>query len=123
MAEMLKSCDTGCQRDNYWTPILKRLRIRRRRVYQTRHPFATTALMAGVNPSYISRQLGHKSPETVFKVYAKWIDGADRGREKAKLEASVGKAEPARAPSISPEFPQRVRGTSKKAPFSRGERG
>jgi integrase len=103
------------QRDNYWTPILKRLRIRRRRAYQTRHTYATTALMAGANPSYISRQLGHKSPEMVFKVYAKWIEGADRGREKAKVEASVGAAAGPVARNFSPEFPQRFRRASIKA--------
>jgi hypothetical protein len=61
--------------------------IRNRRAYQTRHTYATTALMAGVNPTYISRQLGHANAKMLFTVYAKWIDSADRGREKAKMEA------------------------------------
>jgi integrase len=81
--------DDRSQRDHYWQPALKRLGIRMRRPYQTRHTYATTALMAGVNPSYISRQMGHRSPKMLFSVYAKWIDTADRGREKAKMEAAL----------------------------------
>lgn len=79
--------DERSQRDHYWQPTLKRLGMRMRRPYQTRHTYATTALMAGVNPSYISRQMGHRNAKMLFSVYAKWIDSADRGREKAKMEA------------------------------------
>ena len=63
--------------------------IRYRSPYQTRHTYATIALMNGVNPAYISRQLGHKNAKMLFEVYAKWIDRADRGREKAKIEAAL----------------------------------
>lgn len=80
--------DERSQRDHYWTPTLRKCGIRHRRAYQTRHTYATLALMGGVNPAYISRQLGHKSAKMLFDVYAKWIDGADRGRERAKLEAA-----------------------------------
>ena len=79
--------DERSQRDHYWRPALRRTGIRWRRPYNTRHTYATSALAAGVNPAYISRQMGHKNAQMLFKVYAKWIDGADRGREKAKLEA------------------------------------
>lgn len=82
--------DERSQRDHYWTPCLRRLGIRHRRAYQTRHTYATTALMAGANPAYVARQMGHKSAKMLFTVYSKWIDGADRGREKAKLEAALG---------------------------------
>lgn len=85
--------DERSQRDHYWAPTLRRLGIRHRRAYQTRHTYATIALMAGVNPTYISRQMGHANAKMLFTVYAKWIDGADKGRERAKLEA-------ARAPAL-----------------------
>ncbi len=81
--------DERSQRDHYWMPSLRRLGIRRRRAYQTRHTYAANALAAGVNPAYIARQMGHKNAKMLFSVYAKWIDGADRGREKAKLEAAL----------------------------------
>ncbi|WP_019703415.1 hypothetical protein [Paracidovorax oryzae] len=46
-------------------------------------------LSAGANPAYIARQMGHKNAEMRFTVYAKWIDGADRGRKKAKIEQKL----------------------------------
>jgi integrase len=75
------------QREHFFHPCLKRLKIRVRDAYQTRHTYATTALMGGVNPAYIARQLGHANTGMLFKRYAKWIDGADRGREARKLAA------------------------------------
>ena len=39
-------------------------------------------------PAYIARQMGHKNAQMLFKVYAKWIDGADQGREAAVLSAA-----------------------------------
>jgi len=84
--------DERSQRDHYWKPALRRLGIRQRRAYQTRHTYAANALSAGVNPSYIARQMGHKSANMLFKTYAKWIDGADRGREKAKMEQMLSRS-------------------------------
>lgn len=83
--------DERSQRDHFWPPTLRRLSIRHRRAYQTRHTYATNSLAAGANPAYIARQMGHKNAKMFFTVYAKWIDGADRGREKAKVEALIGK--------------------------------
>lgn len=81
--------DERSQRDHYWQPALRRCKVRMRRAYNTRHTYATMLLMAGVNPAYVARQLGHANAQMVFRVYAKWIDGADRGRELAKLEANL----------------------------------
>ncbi|MBV8657141.1 MAG: tyrosine-type recombinase/integrase, partial [Burkholderiales bacterium] len=75
--------------DAYWWPqTLKRLHIRYRRMYNSRHTFATIGLMAGANPAYMARQLGH-SLEMFFRVYAKWIDGKDDDRELAKIQAAI----------------------------------
>ena len=70
---------------------MKRLGIRHRRTYNTRHTYATIGLMAGVNPAFIARQLGH-SLEMFFKVYAKWIDGQHDERELAKIEQAIAQA-------------------------------
>ncbi len=72
----------------FWTTTLKRLEIRHRRAYNTRHTYATIGLMAGVNPAFMARQLGH-SLEMFFKVYAKWIDGQNDDREMAKIQAAL----------------------------------
>lgn len=82
--------DERSQRDHYWTPTLVRLGIRHRRAYNTRHTYATTALMApDVNPAYIARQLGHTSTQMLFSVYSKWIDGADKGAQRQALERAM----------------------------------
>lgn len=83
--------------NNQWYPVLDGLGIRRRRAYNTRHTYATINLMAGVNPAYIARQLGHVNTAMLFKVYAKWIDRADNGREAAKMNAAFG-------PALAPDF-------------------
>lgn len=80
--------DERSQRDHYWAPCLVRCGIRKRRPYATRHTFATTALMADLNPNYVARQLGHTNAKMLFEKYAKWIDGADGGLQKRKLEAA-----------------------------------
>jgi integrase len=70
-----------------WRPSLRILGIRDRDARETRHTYATMALMAGVNPAYIAKQLGHANAKMVYEVYAKWIDGADKSREKNRMNA------------------------------------
>jgi integrase len=82
--------DERSQRDTYWKPTLKRLGIRYRRAYATRHTFATAALMAGVNPAYVAKQLGHTNAKLLFETYSKWIDGADKHQERDRMEAAFG---------------------------------
>lgn len=81
--------DERSQRDHYWRPSLKRLGIRWRRPYNTRHTYATVALMAGVPPAYIANQLGH-SLQMLLEKYARWIPGADNGTAKDALVAAFG---------------------------------
>ncbi|CUJ68013.1 site-specific integrase [Achromobacter sp. 2789STDY5608628] len=77
-----------------WRPTLKALGIRDRDARQTRHTFATLCLMAGMNPAYVSRQMGHKNAKMFFEIYSKWIDGAANDREKAKMDALFGSPAP-----------------------------
>lgn len=82
--------DERSQRDHYWKPALKRLGIRGRRPYCTRHTYCTVALMAGVPPSYIAMQAGH-SVKMLLDTYARWIPGNDAGgAAKAALIAAMG---------------------------------
>lgn len=74
----------------HWKRCLRKLGLRYREPYQTRHTFATLALMAGANPAWVARQLGHVKAHMLFRVYAKWIDGADKSRERDKLNAVLG---------------------------------
>lgn len=82
--------DERSQRDHYWTPALQALGIRHRRAYCTRHTYATLSLAAGANPGYVARQLGHRTTAMLFRVYSRWIDGADGGAEAARVNAAMG---------------------------------
>lgn len=81
--------DTAAAMDIVWRPTLKALGIRHRDARQTRHTFATICLMAGMNPAYVSRQMGHRNAKMFFEVYSKWIDGAANDLEKAKMDAML----------------------------------
>jgi len=84
--------DERAQRDNYWRPSLKRLGIRWRKAYNTRHTFATMALMLGAPPSYIADQLGH-SVQMLLEKYARWVPGNDKGNARAMLAAAVNSSQ------------------------------
>ncbi len=82
----------------FWAPTLKRLGMRYRVPYSTRHSYATMMLMAGMRPAFCARQMGH-SLEMFIRVYARWLDGASDDLEMARLEQSF-------AAKKSPESPQ-----------------
>lgn len=92
--------DDRSQRDHYWKPSLKRLGIRWRTPYHTRHTFATAALMLGVPPGYVAHQLGH-SEKMLHDKYARWMPGNDHGRARAILAAGMGPGT-----NSSPEVPK-----------------
>ncbi|HZV65088.1 MAG TPA: site-specific integrase [Telluria sp.] len=86
---------------SFWTPALKRLGIRYRRPYNMRHTYATMMLMAGMNPAFCAKQLGH-SVEMFHKTYARWLDGDQNDLEMARLENSL----------MAPQRPQdKIKGT------------
>ncbi|MBT9614459.1 MAG: tyrosine-type recombinase/integrase [Burkholderiales bacterium] len=78
--------DDQTPRKSYWYPTLDALKIRRRPAYNTRHTYATLSLMAGANPMWVARQLGHTSMKMLLEVYAKWIDDSDDSRERNKMD-------------------------------------
>ena len=80
--------DERSQRDTYWRPMLKKLGIRWRKPYNTRHTYCTVALMGGVNPAYIASQAGH-SIKMLLEKYARWLPGEDGGNERRKLEVAM----------------------------------
>lgn len=83
-AKAWKQDDLQSRLDTYWYPTLRALGIRRRISYQTRHTYATTLLMAGVNVAYLARQLGHKTAKVTLERYARWLDDTDGGAEAGK---------------------------------------
>lgn len=59
--------------------------IRYRRMYDTRHTYATMCLMSGMNPVFIAAQLGH-SVQVLLSTYAKWISSSSDFAELEKLD-------------------------------------
>lgn len=58
-----------------WLPLLKRTKVPRRRLYDTRHTFATNMLDSKMfTLNQISSWLGHNSVQTLIRHYNKFID-------------------------------------------------
>lgn len=89
--------DERSQRDTYWKPCLRALGLRQRRAYATRHTFATVALMGGVRPAYVSEQMGHTDTRMFFEVYARWINGVDKGLQRKLMAEAFSTTPPRRA--------------------------
>lgn len=61
-----------------WPRILRRLDIRVRRPYQTRHSAATFLLASGENPEWVARMLGHVNTTMLFSRYSRYIPNLTR---------------------------------------------
>ncbi|UBB17759.1 tyrosine-type recombinase/integrase [Comamonas odontotermitis] len=79
---------TDAPLDRWWKPAMRLSSMRQRDARQTRHTFATICLMAGIKPAWAARQMGH-SVEMFYRVYSRWIDHADKGAERRKLDGYI----------------------------------
>jgi hypothetical protein len=62
-------------------------------VARTTPHYASLLISAGLNVVYVSRQLGHASPDITLKVYAHLFEEAEHAKHaSAALEAVLGKA-------------------------------
>ncbi len=59
--------------------LQRKARIRIRRVHDLRHTWASQMLLAGKPLTWVSQQLGHKSPQITLSIYAHWVPGVDHG--------------------------------------------
>lgn len=80
--------DERSQRDRYWKPSLTRCKVRYRTAYKTRATYVTMNIMEGANPAWVATQTGH-SVAQIWRDYADWINAADRGRERRKLDEAL----------------------------------
>lgn len=85
--------------------VLRELGIRDRPQYNTRHTYATMCLMAGMNPAFIARQLGH-SVKILLERYARWLDSSTDWAEIDKLENTTFGTKVVRAKQQGPAKPQ-----------------
>jgi len=56
-----------------WKATLKKCDLKYRKVYNTRHTFATTMLMGGEDILWVSQMLGHSDVSTTTRYYIKYI--------------------------------------------------
>ena len=61
-----------------WYTTLKRLELKKRRPYQTRHTTATLWLASGENPEWVARMLGHTNTRMLFTTYSRFVPNLTR---------------------------------------------
>ena len=61
-----------------WVTAIKKSGLPFRRMYETRHTFASWALAAGESPEWVARTLGHVNTSMVYKTYGRYIPNLTR---------------------------------------------
>lgn len=77
--------------------LTRRAGIRHRKAYQSRHTYACWALAAGVNPTFIATQMGHRNVQMVYNVYGAWM--SENNADQVSILNS-------RLSSFAPQMPQ-----------------
>ncbi|GAA9418222.1 tyrosine-type recombinase/integrase [Helicobacter pylori] len=62
--------------------LLRALNLKERKLYTTRHTFASLMLSQGEEAMWVSKTLGHKDLNTTYKTYSHYISKQDRERAK-----------------------------------------
>lgn len=82
--------------DREWRTALLKAGIRHRPAYQLRHTFASICLENGAQPTWVSKMLGHSTPQITFKHYARYIKDASQINEE-RLEEYLKTSTPKQA--------------------------
>ena len=61
-----------------WARAMKKSGLKYRRMYETRHTFASWALAAGEMPEWVARTLGHVDTSMVYRTYGRYIPNLTR---------------------------------------------
>ena len=61
-----------------WARVIKKSGLPYRRMYETRHTFASWALAAGETPEWVARTLGHVDTSMVYRTYGRYIPNLTR---------------------------------------------
>lgn len=70
----LPYANTGALNQHHWYPLLDKLGLKRRRIYELRHTFATNMLNSGYfKVTEIAHLMGHTTTEYLFNVYSRYI--------------------------------------------------
>ncbi|WQV84413.1 site-specific integrase [Helicobacter pylori] len=66
----------------HFKALLKKLNLKDRKLYTTRHTFASLMLSQGEEPMWVSKTLGHKDLNTTYNTYSHYIPKQDKERAK-----------------------------------------
>jgi integrase len=78
--------------------LLEKTGLRRIRLHDLRHTFATRLLMNGESSTYVKEQMGHSSIQVTVDLYCHWIPGSNRqavDRLDAPVDIPKSEGEPA----------------------------
>jgi len=59
--------------DREWRTALRKAGVRHRPAYQLRHTFISLCLQNGLQPTWVSKMVGHSTSQITFKHYARFI--------------------------------------------------
>lgn len=71
---MLPWKNDSVPRSSFWKQALKQAEMRERCPYTCRHTYASTNLMTRKDPTWLSKQMGHKDWGMIRLIYARWIE-------------------------------------------------
>ena len=80
--------NTSYLRKRVWRPTLKKAGLDYREMKQTRHSFATNALISGENPLWIAKVMGHRDTDMIIRVYSKYIEDAGDQKDGNNFDAA-----------------------------------
>ena len=61
-----------------WMRAMKKSGLPYRRMYETRHTFASWALAVGESPEWVARTLGHTTTAMIYKICGRYIPNLTR---------------------------------------------
>jgi integrase len=76
-----------------WVRVIETSGLRFRRMYETRHTFASWALALGETPEWVARTLGHVDTSMVYKTYCRYIPNLTRDDGSALEQRFRGNSE------------------------------
>lgn len=77
-----------------WNPLLKKLMLGQRTLYQTRHTFATIMISKGEDITWVSQMMGHANSSITLTTYTKYREDKSVKRASFLEEADVYKVAP-----------------------------
>jgi integrase len=91
-----------------WKTTLKKAGLADRRMYETRHTFATLMLDAGELPGWVQRMMGHETLQMIHERYYSYIKNYQRDDGKAFMENVYNNAKDKPADETTHEADKKV---------------